>query len=109
MSELLPCPFCGNYKGDENNDAPHVCYSELRQAELAHCEACGAEVHAYGKDPRVTWNTRPIEDELRAEIYKRDEIIRQLKEEKRSLAGSVITHLALMKERETDRHDLPKD
>ena len=68
MSELLPCPFCGNYKGDENNDAPHICFSVLRDAELAHCEVCGAEVHAHGKDPRVTWNTRPIEDGLRAEL-----------------------------------------
>ena len=68
MSELKPCPFCGNYKGDENNDAPHVCYSQLREAELAHCERCGAEVHTYGKDPRVTWNTRPIEDNLTAEL-----------------------------------------
>lgn len=73
MSELLPCPFCGNYKGDENNDAPHVCYSKLRHAEFAHCERCGAEVHAHGKDPRVIWNSRPVEDGLRAELARRDE------------------------------------
>ena len=80
MSELKACPFCGNYKGDENNDAPHICFSVLRDAELAHCEVCGAEVHAHGKDPRVTWNTRPIEDKLQAELARLTAELAELRE-----------------------------
>jgi hypothetical protein len=70
MSELIACPFCGNEKGDDKNDAPHVCYTESNtQHQMAHCERCGAKINAYTYTVVAErWNTRPIEDALLARI-----------------------------------------
>jgi len=56
MNTLKPCPFCGG---------KNVLSTELQDGLpfIAYCQ-CGAENEA------ENWNTRPIEDELRARIAK---------------------------------------
>jgi len=49
--ELRPCPFCGGTK---------ICTE--KGINLNYCDNCSAESNV------EHWNTRPIEDELRAEI-----------------------------------------
>ena len=51
MSELKPCPFCGGTK---------ICTE--KGINLNYCDNCSAESNV------EHWNTRPIEDELRARI-----------------------------------------
>jgi len=51
MSELKPCPFCGGTK---------ICTE--KGINLNYCDSCSAEANI------EHWNTRPIEDELRARI-----------------------------------------
>lgn len=63
--ELKPCPFCGgNVNLAINGIIKHTC-------------------HGYGDAWCNTdkWNTRPIEDGLRAELARCDEIIKRLKED----------------------------
>ena len=50
MSELKPCPFCGG--------EAELCYSEVD----TFCRKCNV------MQETELWNTRPIEDELRARI-----------------------------------------
>ena len=50
MSELKPCPFCGE----------PVVFNKF--AEKVVCEDCGATIYS------DYWNTRPIEDALNARI-----------------------------------------
>ena len=50
MSELKPCPFCGG--------EAELCYSEVD----TFCRKCNVIQET------EMWNTRPIEDELRARI-----------------------------------------
>jgi hypothetical protein len=68
--ELKPCPFCGKEQSEENffscDGYPQAC-------------GCWETTHS-GEEAVNVWNTRPIEDELRAEIARRDEIITRLKE-----------------------------
>ena len=58
MSVLKPCPFCGA----ENTDVGFI----------AHTDDCYLMRRYIGASSRkelgIAWNTRPIEDELRAEI-----------------------------------------
>ena len=54
MSELKPCPFCGHKDIGATDDGYAVC---------AYCEA-RMDVDT----SNVSWNTRPIEDALRAEV-----------------------------------------
>ena len=59
MSELRPCPFCGNEPVVEGN--------------LVACNNLNCPTHDnYWTDPMIftcdQWNTRPIEDELHARI-----------------------------------------
>ena len=59
MSELKPCPFCGNEPVVEGN--------------LVACNNLNCPTHDnYWTDPMIftcdQWNTRPIEDELQARI-----------------------------------------
>ena len=51
MNTLKPCPFCGGTKICTENGI-----------NLNYCDNCSAESNI------EHWNTRPIEDELRAEI-----------------------------------------
>lgn len=55
-NELKPCPFCGS--------SPLVLPGHT--GDLARCSNVGCA--ARGIVPIEVWNTRPIEDELRAEI-----------------------------------------
>jgi Lar family restriction alleviation protein len=63
-----PCPFCGStnlMKQSLSGNMQHGAHSWI------HCEDCGAYgkwVDAPGGDAYAAWNTRPIEDALRAEI-----------------------------------------
>ena len=66
MSELKPCPFCGN-------ELPvHYIAMQNRYVQLISCPFCNATVSCNkflsDKDALATWNTRPIEDELHARI-----------------------------------------
>lgn len=62
MSELKPCPFCGHneYLETQYENGDHWVY----------CDYCGAtgSVHVGDNSEFDLWNTRPIEDALRAEV-----------------------------------------
>jgi hypothetical protein len=63
MSDLEPCPFCGDTPIDvcENTDGNRIWYSVL--------SSCGNEVCNTTPDKvESDWNTRPIEDSLRLTI-----------------------------------------
>jgi hypothetical protein len=68
MSELKPCPFCGKEQSEKNffscDGYPQAC-------------GCWETTHT-GEEACEVWNTRPIEDALRAEIAR-------LKEENHAL------------------------
>jgi len=73
MSELKPCPFCG--KVDDLYSIPRylqVTKEETKEIEWAvGCKRCDVHLYRarYAKDDGIaTWNTRPIEDALRAEL-----------------------------------------
>ena len=61
MSEMKPCPFCGGTK---------ICTE--KGINLNYCDNCSAESNV------EHWNTRPIEDELRARIAELEAEIDQL-------------------------------
>ena len=61
MSELKPCPFCGSA---DIRTEPGI--------NLNYCDKCSAEANI------EHWNTRPIEDALRARIAELEEEIDQL-------------------------------
>jgi Lar family restriction alleviation protein len=66
MSELKPCPFCGN-------ELPvHYIAMQNRYVQLISCPFCNATVSCNkflsDKDALATWNNRPIEDALNARI-----------------------------------------
>lgn len=70
MSELKPCPFCGNEPVVEGN--------------LVACNNLNCPTHDnYWTDPMIftcdQWNTRPIEDELRARIAELEGEIAKMK------------------------------
>ena len=112
MSELKACPFCGTSVVGIEHDGLY------RWVECGNmdCNAAG-KVFAFltdvGNADHIVannWNTRPIEDGLRAELARRDEIIARLKEDAERLvdiadmfgddAIAVLKHRALMKELE---------
>ena len=66
MSELKPCPFCGN-------ELPvHYIAMQNRYVQLISCPFCNGTVSCNkflsDKDALTTWNTRPLEDVLLARI-----------------------------------------
>lgn len=64
MINLKPCPFCGG------ND---IVYEEA--LSVTYCNDCGGELdEGFGSD----WNTRPIEDALRARIAELEAEIERL-------------------------------
>ena len=88
MSELKACPFCGTSVVGIEYDGLY------RWVECGNmdCNAAG-KVFAFltdvGNADHIVannWNTRPIEDGLRAELASRDEIITRLKEDAERLA-----------------------
>ena len=87
MSELKACPFCGTSVVGIEYDGLY------RWVECGNmdCNAAGkvfALTDVGNADHIVAnnWNTRPIEDGLRAELARRDEIIKRLKEDGERLA-----------------------
>lgn len=56
MTDLKPCPFCGQMQ--ENKNTENI---KNTDTSVITCSWCLAEVDA------VQWNERPIEDQLRAE------------------------------------------
>ena len=92
MSELKPCPFCGTSVVGIEYDGLY------RWVECGNmdCNAAG-KVFAFltdvGNADHIVannWNTRPIEDGLRAELASRDEIIARLKEDAERLASTYV-------------------
>lgn len=68
---LKPCPFCGNTTSDHK-----------------HGDECWFRVIYKSKQEREnSWNTRPIEDKLRAQLAERDALIERLVE-----AGDLALH-----------------
>jgi Lar family restriction alleviation protein len=65
MNELLPCPFCGKNNGLTLELTP----SETTR-HFVMCTDCGAEgPYDLGESGAIeSWNTRPVEDKLRARI-----------------------------------------
>lgn len=60
--ELKPCPFCGSKaKYYKNFNAG---YYEITCSECDYCLMSGDDI----EEVVETWNTRPIEDELRQEL-----------------------------------------
>ena len=84
MSELKPCPFCGTQLDPQENQAVWDSEQFYEHPKVEDCHLSGLMF------PDKFWNTRPIEDELCAELARRDEIISRLKEDGGSLA-SVVT------------------
>jgi len=68
MSELKPCPFCGELP------TKHRKYSEV-DCRVWLCPLQSIVV------PISQWNTRPIEDQLRAELEKLGEAYDQMQED----------------------------
>ena len=68
MSELKPCPFCGGEARLVNCGSPMV----------VCLHGCCQIVD--DKNSVEHWNTRPIEDELRAELASKDEQIEKLED-----------------------------
>jgi len=65
--ELKPCPFCGT---------DIILEGSLSDGEWYICDYCGAES---GGDGVNGWNTRPIEDTLRAENERLREALQKIK------------------------------
>lgn len=63
MSDLKPCPFCGEHLV-ENNDH-HGKWLEHKDI-FAYCPCAVNQLHT--EDDYKQWNTRPIEDALRKEL-----------------------------------------
>lgn len=70
MNEMKPCPFCNSY-GQIEPEEP-----ELKSTEYSHkwhwvecpvCLARGPECRT-PEDAKKEWNTRPVEDKLKAEL-----------------------------------------
>jgi len=59
VTELKPCPFCGGAIIIEGN-------------EEVWCDYCGVLTSA------TDWNTRPIEDALRVQLEKVEDILREI-------------------------------
>lgn len=84
MSELKPCPFCG--------ETVSLDYSELPNKKHWYitCDCCGMMYQAVvcqRKDTKTGWNNRPIEDalhariaELEAELKITDELLKEATE-----------------------------
>ena len=72
MSKLKPCPFCGNHansKWFKSDDFGIEC----------NTKSCyGIYGFETEEDAIAQWQSRPIEDTLRAELARRDEIIARL-------------------------------
>ena len=64
MSELKPCPFCGNYEGPHEDD----CYFTIIDDEESNDNML-----------QKAYNTRPIEDELRSHMKELEDEIEKLK------------------------------
>lgn len=73
MSELKPCPFCGN-------ETIYDVAIETNRAAV-RCTKCGHGIN--GAPPEAVyklWNTRPIEDALRAELAQARDALKQIRE-----------------------------
>ena len=73
MGKLKPCPFC-NAKAKLETHSSGVHPTVL-------CTECDAEMSVVYDVPAVIrdWNTRPIEDALRADLARKDELIEALR------------------------------
>ena len=77
LAQLLPCPICGSESRD-------VKFWNCRIEYDVQCKDCGYKrkarflgpAHHYTND----WNNRPIEDALRADLARKDELIAALRE-----------------------------
>lgn len=63
--ELKPCPFCGHADGLDHWEKTEDWEADLMWVSCSHCDMTISSNTGFGAD---TWNTRPIEDALRAEI-----------------------------------------
>ncbi len=84
MQELKPCPFCDSSKAFHNTYE-----ADFGIAHEIVCDLCGCNVTYYEslKDCILRWNTRPIEDALRAEIAKLQDDNRSLVEQINHFSG----------------------
>lgn len=83
--ELKPCPFCGivpQIDGDPNSeDYVHGHNLGFVECRNNNCPIAGAYFSASTqKEATAMWNTRPIEDALRAQLAARDAVIERLME-----------------------------
>ena len=71
MSELKPCPFCGSEGAilDEPfYEDEYGCFCNKKCGAVGPCDEDGEKAIEF-------WNTRPIEDALRAEIARLSELL----------------------------------
>lgn len=68
MSKLKPCPFCGSDDRIILIPSDNSLMADYRSKDEVYCRDCGANQYALGKLKAIKkWNTRPVEDALRAE------------------------------------------
>jgi len=66
VSELKPCPFC-----NKTNKLRVLSEGQINAVFGVVCYNCCCQFHCRADsetDAKIVWNTRPIEDALRAEI-----------------------------------------
>lgn len=85
MNELKPCPFCGNID-TTHYESEYGCPTQ--KAYYISCMSCRYSIESGSSyhDADRKWNTRPIEDALRARVVELEELLAHCEEKKESIA-----------------------
>ena len=89
-NQLKPCPFCRNADEDEFS---------VGNGWLI-CDSCGAYFEGVADDH---WNTRPIEDDLRARLAAAEERVVVVERQRDVLYDALIIDLACLEAAERER------
>lgn len=104
--KVKPCPFCGS----EINERKYPSKGPTGYGWKVMCECCSAQIQQFKKSDEGKigyWNTRPIEDGLRARIAELEEELRWIPVEEKlpekyrdDETGELIPFLACTKKAE---------
>lgn len=93
MTDLKPCPFCGNKEIIDDED------------DGITCPNCGTYIDRLSVEDDIclvdVWSTRPIENELKEEIKRLREALELIKEMANDMAASGATYYDLISIRNT--------